>query len=291
MTKSILKYGLIFALIYVICIYLTFPWNSVKEQILQQARKQTGKNIDAESLEPSWLTGFVVRNVSISMGEDKPPLTFDWVSIRARLIDFVFGGTGGTVTLPLGRGEARVQVSDQNKKITSSATVDDVELAMVPAIQAGTGMLVSGIANLNADVELHLNEVNKSAGLIELTIDELELLKGSKVGKFPLPFGLTLGNIDWTVPIEAGKVLFRHQKVEGSDVEVDIDGDITLSQQLDRSRLNLIVKFRPTSALLQREKTLSLLLNNIQRYKGRDGFYTYRISGTIKHPRSFPERR
>ncbi|MBX2812828.1 MAG: type II secretion system protein GspN [Myxococcales bacterium] len=291
MTTRILKYGFIFLIVYIVCLYLTFPWSSVKDRVLQQASQQTGKTITAESLQPSWLTGFVARNVSISIGPDKPPLSFEWISARVRLIDLIFGGTGGTIHVPLGRGETHLRVSAKSQQITATADISDVELALVPAIQAGTGMLLSGMTNLDADVELDLKEVKQSVGVINLSIGELELLKGSKVAQLPLPFGLALGNIDWTVPIEDGKALFRHQQIQGPDVEAGIDGDITLSQQLERSRLNLIVKFRPTSALLQREKTLSLLLNNIERYKGRDGFYSYRITGTIKHPRSVPERR
>ena len=50
------------------------------------------------------------------------------------------------------------------------------------------------------------------------------------------------------------------------------------------------ISFKPTAAFLKKEPILNALLNNIKRAKGSDGFYTYAISGSLKHPR-FSQRR
>lgn len=290
MTIRIFKYILFFLAAYLICLYLTFPWDSVKDRVLQQLSQQSGQTIIADSLTPNWFTGFRAKNLQISNGPDAEPIVFESVYARARIMDFAFGGYGGYLNLPLGQGTVHAQASGNASNVQTDIAADEVELALVPPLKTAAGVNLSGLVVLDSSVNLGLQDPTTTEGEVALNIADLEIHQGSKLGKFPLPFSLALGSIDWLIPIQAGKVIAKNLKVRGPDVEADIDGEIILSNPLPRSQLSLIVKFKPTPALLQREKLLGALLGNIQRYKGPDGFYKYRITGTIKRPRMSPSR-
>ncbi len=52
-----------------------------------------------------------------------------------------------------------------------------------------------------------------------------------------------------------------------------------------------VLSFKPTDAFLKKEPILNALLANIQSAKGSDGFYTYAMVGSLKHPRFSPRRK
>jgi hypothetical protein len=79
--------------------------------------------------------------------------------------------------------------------------------------------------------------------------------------------------------------------MRGGDVDLDVEGTIDLATPIERTTLNVNVSFRPTPEYLEENGLIKALLNNINRAKGSDGFYTYAITGSVKHPRPFPRRR
>ena len=287
MTLRALGYGAFFGASYMICLYLSFPWTSVKERVLQQASKQMGRSITARSLKPSWITGFRAEQVEIELDGDAEPITLDRVHVRASLIDFLTGGYGGSIRIPVAKGRIDADISAHTSVFNGDFSIRDIELALVPALKDTSGLSLSGTVDLRADVNLELKEPNKSQGQIDLRISSLETLKGSKAANFPVP-EMSLGNLDWSIPIEKGKVLVKNQTLRGPDLELILDGEITLAKPFDRSVLNLSARFKPTAAFLRREALIGQLLNlnNVKRYKSSDGFYNYRVTGTIKRPRA-----
>jgi len=275
---------------FVVGLYLTFPWNALKDRIAIQLAEATGWEVEATSLEPSWLTGVRIQGLKLAPPEADEPLLFDEVVARARLLSFLTGGMGVSAWLPLGQGELDVTLARGSDETTVRAKAQGVELAMVPGFAAFTGLPLSGQLDLDADVTLDRQDAAKSSGRIELSGSDLELGEGGKVANFPIP-ALRLGNLDWEMDIEDGKVELPQQQLRGGDVDVDLEGTVDLATPVERTTMNLNVSFRPTPEYLQENGLIEALLNNINRAKGSDGFYTYAITGSVKHPRPFPRRR
>ncbi|MEO1233409.1 MAG: type II secretion system protein GspN, partial [Myxococcota bacterium] len=276
-------YVALFAVSYLLAVYVTFPWDSVKERVLQLASKQLRREITAKSLEPSWLTGIHAEKVEIDLQGSEEPMAFETVDARASVFSFLTGGYGGTLQLPIGGGQVRASASGGQEKVAVDLDAKAVELALVPALRASTGLALAGELGIDAELDLGLQDPQQSQGSIRLTGQGLETLKGGKAGNYPIP-ELNLGDLDWNLPVENGKVIIRNQRLEGPDLSLMLDGEIVLAKPPNRSLVNLTAKFKPTPEFLKREPLMASLLKNIDRYKGSDGFYGYQISGTVKRP-------
>jgi type II secretion system protein N len=170
------------------------------------------------------------------------------------------------------------------------ATISSVELALVPGLAEAIGLPLGGKIDLDGKIHIDSKTPKNTEGEIKMKGTALEILKGGKISGFPVP-ELAIGDFSWTIPVTEGKAKFDKQEVKGENVELRIDGEIALLSPLDRSQLKLFVSFKPTDAFLKKEPILNALLANINRAKGSDGFYTYSVNGSVKHPRFMPSRR
>jgi type II secretion system protein N len=275
---------------FVVGLYVTFPWNTLKDRIAIQISEATGWEVEAKSLEPSWLTGVRIEGLKLEPPEVSEPLVLDEVVARARLLSFLTGGMGVSAWLPIGQGELDVTLAKCSEETLVRAKANAVELGMVPGFAALTGLPLSGQLDLDADVTLDQKDAAESSGRVKLSGTNLELGEGGKVANFPIP-ALRLGNLDWEMDIDNGKIELPQQQMRGGDVDLDVEGTIDLATPIERTTLNVNVSFRPTPEYLEENGLIKALLNNINRAKGSDGFYTYAITGSVKHPRPFPRRR
>jgi type II secretion system protein N len=289
---SILKYAgyaAFFFASFLVSLYLTFPFDTVKDKLLVAASKAAGAKITAKTLEPSWITGVVATGVKY----EKPggaPIEIDELNARVALLPLLTGDLGVSASLPIAKGTVGADVVTAGDEIDIDATIAGVELALVPGFADAVGLPVGG--KVDASVKLHLDTKTpkNSAGEINLAGSGIEILEGGKMSGFPIP-PLAIGDLEWKVPIEEGVVKVTKQEVKGENVELELDGEVALVSPFDRSQLKLLVSFRPTPAFLKKEPILNALLNNIARAKGTDGFYTYALNGSVKQPRFSPSRR
>lgn len=273
----------------VVCFYLTFPWDAAKGRALAEASKASGAKITAKKLEPNWITGVEAEGVKILMPKATDPIELSSLKARAHVLTMLTGGVGATIELPIAKGQIEADFTDNKKNTEIDATAKGLELALVPGLADAAGLPLAG--SLDADIDLKLSKDNpqESSGRIELKGGGVEILKGGKISGFPVP-ELAIGDFDWKIPVKKGKLLFEKQEVKGENVELILDGQITLNKVFSRSVLNLIVSFKPTEAFLKKEPLLNALLQNIRSAKGSDGFYSYAMTGSIKHPRFFAKR-
>ena len=285
---NVLKYigfAAFFVLAFVVSLYLTFPWSAAKDFALQRASKASGMELSAKSLEPSWVTGFVAKDVEIRGASMDEPITLSELRARAHLLPLLTGGRGVTAELPIAQGTVHADVVDSSARTQVDAQLTGIQIALIPGLQDAIGVPLTGKLDLDAQVDLDKAKPEASSGTIKLTGAGLELLKGGKVAGMTLPFELSIGDFAWTIPITEGKAKLDKLGIKGDSVELELDGTITLNADMARSIPNLVVKFKPTEAFLKKEPLLSALLNNISRAKGSDGFYAYTLTGSLKHPR------
>jgi len=271
-------------------LYLTFPWDALKDRLLTAASLQTGWSLRAESLRPSWLTGVVLTEVEARPPGAEEAIELDELRARASLLAALTGGVGGRVAFPLGGGDVDATFSQSSAQMDLDLAVESVELGLVPALADLTGLPMSGELSVDADLEVDRENPSKSSGTVRLSGSGLEIAEGGRIGIYPLPIAVNVGSFDWDLQVANGQLKLTQQQIRGGDVEVNLDGTMNLAAQLERSTVNMTLAFRPTDALLEREPLIGALLNNIQRAKGADGFYTYAMTGSVKHPRLFPKR-
>jgi|GEM_PF-2402367 len=285
-----LAYAAFFLFSFVICLYLTFPWDAAKERALAEASAATGMSIQAKTLEPNWVTGIIATGVQLRPSGFDEPIEVERLKARAHLLPLLTGGAGGTLSMPIAQGTVDADVVDSKTQTDVQGQVRGVQIALIPGLKESLGVPLSGTLNLDVDVALNKAKPETSSGKLRIQGGGLELLKGGKVGGMTLPFELAIGDFDWSIPIQAGKAKLDKLGIKGESLELELDGTITLAAQPARSILNLTIKFKPSPAFLKKEPLLGALLNNIKKAKGSDGFYGYALTGSAKHPRFFPKR-
>jgi type II secretion system protein N len=262
---------------FVVCAYLTFPWNALKDRVLTAASTQTGWQLTARAMQPSWFTGVVLTEVEATPPGGGAPVEIARLVARASLWSLLTGGRGLRAQFEIGRGSVDVDVSQTSDSLSVDGTMEGVEAALVGDMKALTGLPLLGSLGADIDVRLDLEDPTKSEGTIELTGTELELGKGGQVKGIPVP-ELSLGSLDWNLEIAGGQVRFEQERLSGGELTATVDGAITLAKPFERSTLNLSASMEPTEALVQRAPLTSILKNR------------FVITGSIKHPRAVPRR-
>ena len=125
-------------------VYQTFPWNSAKNHLLQTISKQTRTEVSAESLEPSWLTGFVAKGVSIRTRADQEPFEIPEIRGRAKIFSFLTGKQGVIASLPLARGDIDANVDNADDQLDLNIEVENVELALIEPLKGQVGLPLGG---------------------------------------------------------------------------------------------------------------------------------------------------
>jgi len=283
-----LGYAAFFVFAVLFFTYHTFPWDAGKDRVFAMIKKSSGVTIEAESVRPSWITGVDAKKVKVTPNRSKDPIELDRLQARARLLSFLKGKKGFTAAAPVAMGNVDADVEMGDETMTVDADVEGVQLALVPAL-ADAGYAVEGELGIDADLLLGLKDPKLSNGKVVLSIGQFMLPGGAKLGMISLPKdqAVTIGDVKLEIPVVEGTAQFKNTKIDGQDVEVTLDGTIDLMNPVNRSKLNLSIAAKPKAALLD---FIGPLLNMYKRYKSKDGFYNFVVSGSIARPRAMPKR-
>ena len=264
-------------------VYQTFPWDVVKERAFGAIKKQSGITVTADSLEPNWITGIEAEKVEIRLNPKQDPIKLDKLKARAKLLALAQGKTGLSFSAPIARGTVDADIEMDQETAVIEAEVEKIQLELIPALRAANVPL-SGKVSVSSDLTWGLKAPKKTEGKLKLKFHDFVAEKGIKVGMFPLPRAIDLGSFELNLPMKEGKVLLKNQSISGKDVELTVDGTITLMRPFNRSALNLDVGFKPTEALLKSDPLIKALLKNLKGKKDNKGFHKKKILGTISRP-------
>jgi type II secretion system protein N len=261
-------------------VYKTFPWDVVKDRAFQMVQKQAGITITADSLEPDWITGVEAEKVQIRFKPNQDPIKLQSLSARAKLFAIAQGKTGLSLEAAVARGTIDADLVLDEDTAVIEADVEKLQLELIPALRAAN-IPLSGKLSLSSDLTWGIKAPKKTEGKLTLKFENFVVEKGIKVGMFPLPRDFDLGSFELDLPMKEGKVLLKNQQIKGKDVELTIDGTITLMRPIHRSALNLDVGFKPTEALLKADPLIKALLKNLKGKKDNKGFQRMKVTGTF----------
>lgn len=280
---SIVKYlayaGFFFASL-IFGVYQTFPWDVVKDNVFALVKKQSGIRVTADSLEPDWITGLEAKRVEIRMKPNQAPIKLDKLNVRAKLFALATGKKGVSFSATVARGTIDADVVIDEETAVIEAEIEKLQLELIPALRAANVPL-SGKISISTDLTWGLKAPKKTEGSVTIKMHDLVAEKGIKIGMFPLPRDFNLGSFELELPMKEGKILLKNQEIKGKDVEISLDGTITLMRPIHRSVLNLDVKFKPTKALLDSDPLIKALLKNLKGKKDNKGFQKIKITGTF----------
>jgi type II secretion system protein N len=146
------------------------------------------------------------------------------------------------------------------------------------------GMVMSTTGGLNSEVKLDLSKGLKEAdGSIELSSNDLVITSLEVPMMGPLGQQIVVDDLDIKLDIDDGKAKVDQGVIDSDAVSIDLEGEISLRDPVDRSSLRL-------DAVLELGEAFSMVETFLRSAKWDDDKYHYTISGTIGRPSFRPAR-
>jgi type II secretion system protein N len=302
-------------------VYLTFPWDSLRSFIEEQAkaRLSTATGMPTElvvgDLQPSWFTGVVAKKVMVVIHDpkaapDTAPASLLLPEVRFRLhlrpllkfLAFLYipglspphYQADFSAKLPSGESGGDLDVGLVNKQqfMKIDVTLKGIDLAKSHDLLAVGGVFMgtsldaldlAGVFNAKGDFSLKGGDLTTLDGTLTGGLDDA-MLKGGKAGDLDLP-QVALGKLDLDIIAGSGKLDIRKFVIHGDDVDVTGDGcSLVLNRNFAFSSPHGKLKVHFGPELMKRVPYLSLGLTALKA-PDRDGVYTVPLSGTLKSPR------
>ena len=299
-------YAAFFWTCFAVFAYQTFPYDRLRDFLLQKVNAQKGGRAEAGtyrlqigSLQPWWFTGVRLTDVSVTRPSETPGtapirLAADRVTIRPSLVPLLAGRMDLNYDLQLGTGSIEGRYKKDENTLLLQSEIETFEIA-----ESGLGGLI-GLplkGRANGSVELIVpKKLEASQGTIRLGIAGLVVGDGkSKLVTKDLKDGITVetidaGDLELRVAVRKGVGEVEKLSTSGKDLQLRGSGTLRLAQEISRSRLNLLLDIAFTDAYKTRnDRTKALFelmdLNpQMKKAKTQEGALRYRISGVLARP-------
>jgi type II secretion system protein N len=288
----------LFSLIF--CLYLTFPYDAVKQRVQSEANS-AGLYVTIGSLGPGF-SGITASNVRVSKkaadNADKPPEALELKSVSVRPTLFP---PGVSVKANALGGSAKVQVGGMSD-ISLRAEFDDLdlsqgnlkgfsgvdlagkvngELAMeIPRAMIGNSKIAEpdlGAASGSANLEL--TGVNVNGGTISVAI--------AMYGPEPTPIDLpkiAVGDLETKIKFEKGAGTFEKLSVKGPGLEVNGSGTLKLAKRMEYAEPNIELKMKFEPAFTSSLGVYGAGLSMLQSDPKDPNWKIARLSGYLGRP-------
>lgn len=233
-------------------LYWTFPYDTLGTRLTTAVERQMGGGwkLGIGELEPYWLTGVQLHDVTLTRRGDEQPVPWFHASemtVRVGVFSLLFGQPKAKFEAELAHGEisGAVQMEDEINRVW--VELDDVDLRDYGFIRDASGLNMHGEMSGTIDVALNPQQLKSMDGRIDIALNEWRILKGSKIklgpmGDMDLDEGYVLSKKEGSMirmEIEGGKVDVRAIRLQGGDIGVDLTGQLFLEQKMANARVNL----------------------------------------------------
>jgi type II secretion system protein N len=304
-----LGYVSFFLFSFVVFVYLTFPYDRVRDFVVHQVELAIpGAELEIVSLEPAWLTGIEAHGVRFRLPADeparagaepearrppRPSVTLPYVYARASILSYLLGTTEVVFEVQVdGGGTLEGVVRDDGAQSHVTAHLENVDLRRIGVIRHYTGFSVTGV--VSGDVDLTVAEdTDATDGTLALSIAGASL--GDEQFQVPLPgmgSGLQLtrveaGDLSLRIVVENGQGRVEQFSGDGADVVLRGAGTVRLVRPFRASSIDLLVRAAIQPAYLQRnpavQGALELAGSNplVAPYRAPDGAFQVRLQGNF----------
>ncbi|MFK7985284.1 MAG: type II secretion system protein GspN [Sandaracinaceae bacterium] len=301
--KKILFYALVCPVWFLFTLtcgaYFTFPYDHVRDFVVQEAERDGAIRLDIESLEPSFLTGVSAEGVRVTPVTDRAPgettaLVIDEANARVSLLSLLAGETEVDFDSALtGAGIINGTYADTEEAMTLQAHLETVNMRQLSPLQAALGIPLGGM--LSGDIDLTIaNEAAGTEGESRLRINNLSIGDGVTPLEIEALGGagvtleqLNLGPLTFRMDVEDGTGTIEELHADGEHAEFWGTGTIRLARDLRRSAIDMMVRINFKEAYRTsspRMGALFMLLDNnpqVRPARTSDGALQWRIQGSF----------
>ncbi len=282
----------------VLGVYWTFPYDHLRDWIIQEAERGGTMQLEITSLEPSWLTGVHAEGVTVRMLSDEEgarpaELMIREADARVSLLSLMGGtvdvdfdvevDTGGTLEGNFAQSEEATHID---------AEIHGLNLRGVGPIRSAIGLPVFGIAEGTIDMDVGTEAANTN-GTINLTVANAAVGDGESALQIPgLSTGLTLerlnlGTLQFQLESERGNGTIERLRASGEHARLWGTGSLRLARPFDRSTIDMLARIEFTDAYRtsspRMEGLFMILEDNAQVRPARTpgGAFQWRIQGSF----------
>lgn len=308
-----------FALL-IFCI-VTFPYQRLRDRLVDEFNaRQTGPDplrLEVDELSAYSLGGIEaegirlisapkVTGVPLEPGADAPKpsvLAVDSAHARVSLFGLLFGSLDLSFGADAFGGEVSGTTSESDGTRELELALEDLSLAQAPLLADAIGLPLAGTVRGTLALSLPEGKLGKANG--EISLDIVELSAGDGKAKIRETIALPkveAGDLKVIGEVSEGQLKFTDFSAKGPDLELLTEGTMRLRDPVATSLLSLTARFRFTDRYANKSDLTRALLGTPgssapglfdldpknKRAKRADGFYGYRVSGTLATPTFLP---
>lgn len=311
----VIGYPAFFLFFFVLFLYLTFPWDRLREAVVAAAEaprmtpsgRATPSTMELSigSLSPTFLPGVEARDVVVTLlpqrSTDRPvSMTIDKLRLRISLfalltqranVSFSVAGMGGTID-----GSASVALGTPATPRISplrsfEVALDSIRAGQVAPLVSMVGLPLGGSLSGTITVDIPEGDVSRTEGSVRLVADRLTVGDGQAQFQIPHFGGVTIeqiraGRLTANADIRRGVLQFTNVAAHSDEFDLQMDGGVTLRPNFADSLINLGLRFRLTDAYRAKSEQAGRIMSvmdmapDLRRARRPDGLYAFRCTGT-----------
>jgi type II secretion system protein N len=285
-------------LVFVIALYVAFPYERAKEVAIRQA---AAKELDVEigSAGPTLGLGVAFHDIRVRTRPTtgKPTrFTVEKAKVTFSPWSLLFGSRSYAIALRAFGGQVDIDQTGTpgNSKKTpfrTSVQASGVAMSELPGVKETINLPLGGTLRLDIDLKSETGRYADANGEISFTCSDCVLGDGKTpvkvTGNAFLAGGLTLprtrlGDLVGRIVVTKGAAKLQGVEAKSPDVEMTLEGDVTLHDPLASSIVNAYLRFKFSDAYLQKAAAVQAMLQ-VAGAQGKrpDGFYGMKLGGRL----------
>lgn len=291
----------------VVFFYWTFPYDRLKERIVRDFNaRQSGPgamSLELDELSSYWLSGIEaegLRLVSPPEGKAKKPTITSVESAHARisLPALLIGRRSVSFGADAFGGSLDGNISDSEAERVVEIEIEELDLGQTPMLAGLLGLPITGAVSGSIELAAPEARLGKAEGKISLKMTGLSVGDGkAKIREIIALPKLDAGTLTLEAEVKSGTVKITQLSGTGPDLELGAEGTIRLRDQPAQSALQLTSEFKFTDRYTNKDDITRALFGPSGAFdldrknraaKRPDGFYSWRVTGTLDKPHFLP---
>jgi type II secretion system protein N len=305
-------YGAFYWLMLILFFFFTFPYDRLKERLVHDFNaRQTGPDplhLEVDSISSYWLSGVEADGMRLISNPPPDPTTgkpakpkvttVERAHARISLFSLLLGRRVISFGAKAFGGSLDGSVADSDAERVLDLEMDGLDLGQTPMLAGLLGLPVTGKLSGTANLITPEAHLSKAEGKVSMKLAGLTVGDGkAKIRDIIALPKLDAGELSLEAEVKSGQVNVTELAANGPDLQLSASGTIRLRDQPDQSLLSLNAEFKftdhytnkddMTRALFGASGAFDLDAKN-RRAKRADGFYSWRVSGSLNSPVFFP---
>jgi type II secretion system protein N len=298
--------------------YLTFPFDYLKDRLVVEFandQRQSGGNtrLEVDKLSSYWFSGFEAKGVRLVTPASTNPdgtkktdseMEVDQLTARVSILPLLWGRVTVSVWAKTLGGTLEATSSKKGKDTSFEMEFKDLNIGEFDPFVQTVGLPMFGQAQGKIDLTLPEGKLAKANGSIQMKLSDYAVGDGKTKIKDAIALPkMNIGELTFDADIKEGLLRIMKSSAAGQDLDLSVDGKITMRDPFAESQGDLYMKFRFADAYKSKSETTKTLFGapgssapalfemadpRIRQSKRSDGFYSWRAWGLLRALRFDP---